>query len=125
MFAREVHRIGSQTIGAVSADGYRISVDAERFAHEASPSATVLSGERASVPDFEVWLGSDDAVVRVVVQPRSVDGDPKDTEVAGWAVDYLPGNPVAFTEPSDVTALDALDPSALVAPAAAGCALPS
>lgn len=125
--AREVNRIGSQSIGTVQADGYQISVNAEKFIQEASPSSTVASDEaaRTPVPNFEVWLGSDNTVVRIVVQPRDVDRDPKEADTSGWAIDYLPGEPVAFKDAGDVTAFDALEPSTLAAPAAAGCNLPS
>ena len=125
--AREVSRIGSKSIGAVQADGYRIGVDAEKFIQEAAPSTTVAGDEaaRTPVPDFEVWLGSDNTVVRIVVQPRGIERDPKEQETSGWAIDYLPGEPVTVTESVDVTAFDALEPSALAAPAAAGCILPS
>ena len=132
--AGEVNRIGSRRIGAVKADGYRIGVDAEKFTNEAPPSTTVASDEaaRTPVPDFEVWLGSDNTVVRIVVQPQGIDRDPKEPETSGWAIDYLPGEPVVFTESADVTAFDALEPafdalepSTLAAPAAAGCNLPS
>ena len=125
--AGEVSRIGSQSIGTVQADGYQISVDAEKFIQEASPSTTVASdvAARTPVPDFEVWLGSDNTVVRIVVQQRGVDRDPKETDPSGWAIDYLPGEPVAFKDADDVTAFDALEPSTLTAPADAGCNLPS
>lgn len=125
--AGEVNRIGSQRIGAVQAEGYRIGVDAEKFTNEAPPSTTVASDEaaRTPVPDFEVWIGSDNTVIRIVVQPRGIDGDPKKQDISGWAIDYLPGEPVAFSESSDVTAFNALEPSTLAAPGAAGCNLPS
>ena len=125
--AVEVNRIGSQRIGAVQADGYRIVVDAEKFINGASPSSTAASDEAAHtpVPDLDVWLGSDNTVVRIVVQPRGIDRDPKEPGISGWVVDYSPGEPVAFTESADVTAFDALEPSTLAAPAAVGCNLPS
>lgn len=125
--AGEVNRIGSQSIGAVQADGYRIGVDAEKFANEASPSTTLASNEtaRTPVPDFEVWLGSDNTVIRIVVQPRGIDRDPKEPGISGWVVDYVPGEPVAPIESADVTAFDALEPSTLGASASDGCNLPS
>lgn len=125
--ARRVDRIGNQTIGSARADGYRLSVNADKFADEASPSTTIPNRVpvHTPVPSFEIWLGDDNTVLRIVVQAQGSDGEPKDAATAGWTIDYLPGRPVVFTPPTDVTAIAALDLGAVAAPAAPSCQVPS
>lgn len=123
--ARDVTRVGRQTIGAAPAEGFRITVDTEEFAEKASPSTTAQGEDGdAAVPTFQVWMGRDNAIVRIEVQPQSTGRDGEDGGAGGWSVDYRPGRPLAKDEPSDVTALQALDLSGLTAASAASCQVP-
>jgi hypothetical protein len=106
--AASVERTSPATVDGRPADGYRITVDPERFATAATVSAPAAETRSASgaapVPVIEVWVDSSNTVVRVAVRPLLADGSPGAPE-NGWTVDYLPIQQVdlPLVSPSDTS----------------------
>lgn len=85
--AERIDPLPSTTIDSRRNDGFRITVDADRFADIAG-----ADGSRAAPttdvapPTIEVWIDGDDRVSRVTVLPGRL--DPADDDAAGWSIDY-------------------------------------
>lgn len=124
--ARAVRPLGVQLVGRRRLEGYRIDVDPDRFAAEAtvpgspSPSSTVPPGE---APVVEVWLDGNEVARLVVRREASGPTDP-DATVGGWIADYTDlERPLSREEPNDVTDIDTIGTSRLRAASRGDCRL--
>lgn len=125
--ARHVAPIEPVVVGGQRADGYRIRLDADRYAAAATAAPTSVTPSSTpaaeAVPVINVWVTSDGAVVRVGIRAQTNSGQPGPAE-DGWTVDYRPGasQPVPRPGRGEVTDVDLVDPARL-APALVGCEL--
>lgn len=126
--ARDVARIAPVAVAGQRADGYRLELDADRYAAAATepptsvpPTSSRPAGE--AVPVIDVWVTESGAVVRVGIRPQTNSGQSGPAE-DGWTVDYRPdtSQPVPRPGPGEVTDVDLVDPARLV-PALVGCEL--
>ena len=125
--AGDVSRLDGQTPEAGTADGFRITADAEKLDDVTSPSIEVDVDEAASVkvvPVFEVWVDGRGEVVRLDVRPDTP-GSEADEAAGGWAVEYSRLSDSFGLRPTDdVTDLADIDADVLRPPVPGGCALP-
>ena len=124
--ANRVDAPPATTIDGRRSDGFRITVDGDRFGDiagadddRAAPTTDVAP------PVIDVWIGQDDRVRRVTVlpgRPESAD----DEAAAGWSVDYgTIGPPLDTRRPSSVTDAADVDRGRLQGrPATGGCEVP-
>lgn len=125
--ARDVARIDPVVIAGERADGYRLQLDADRYAAAATEAPTsappTSTPADEAVPVIDVWVTDNGAVTRVAIRPQTRRGKPGPAE-DGWIVDYSPdtSRPVPRPGPAEVTDVDLVDPD-LMAPALVGCQL--
>ena len=122
--AREVTPLGKRAVAGTRATGFRVAVDADRFAAETGGSAPSGSAAVPQAPTVDVWLDERDVVVRVDVRPGVTAESAGDEVAAGWSLDYADGASPALPEDiADAVDLAAVDVSAL-APAPVPCDVP-
>jgi len=124
--ADRIDRLPATTIEGRRSDGYRITVDQERFADiPGTDDGRAAPPSDVAPPTIEVWVDDDDHVSRVTVLPgRREPGD--DGAAAGWSIDYRNlGQPLDDGRPSSVTNVGDVDLDQLDArPRSAGCEVP-
>lgn len=125
--ADRIDRLPATTIGDRRSDGYRITVDEERFADlPGTDDGRAPPPSDVPPPTIEVWVDDDDDhVSRVTVLPGR--GEPSDNgAAAGWSIDYRNlSQPLDDGRPSSVTNVGDVDLDQLDArPRSAGCEVP-
>lgn len=124
--ADRIDRLPATTIGGRRSDGYRITVDEERFADlPGTDGGRAAPPSDVAPPTIELWVDDDDHVSRVTVLPgRGEPGD--DGAAAGWSIDYRSlGQPLDDGRPSSVTNVGDVDLGQLDArPRSAACEVP-
>lgn len=128
--ALAVERIDALVSGGLRADGYRLRLDADRFAAAANVAAATSASTPPTsmsapepVPVLDVWVAADGTVLRIGIRPQDSRGEPAPAE-DGWVVDYRPliDDAPPRPAPRDNTEIDLIDPATLV-PAPVGCEL--
>lgn len=116
--ASDVGSLGRERIGRAEVDGFRLSLDPERYAEAAGSSLGPGRSEGAGVPALDVWVDDQGFVRRVEVRATDPDGAGRERPELRWTVDYddvqvdLPAPPGG----SQVTSVSEIDASR-IAPA--------
>lgn len=124
--ADRVDHLPATTIDGRRSDGYRITMDEDRFADlPGTDDGPATPPSDVAPPTLEVWVDDDDDVSRVTVLPGR--GEPGDDEAAaGWSIDYRSrSQPLDDRRPSSVTNVTEVDLGRLNGrPPSGGCEVP-
>ena len=125
--ATDVESIGEQDLHGRRVDGYRVTVDPQRFATDATVDEaddTAATGSRDATPVVDVWLDGDGRVRRLSIRRTASGASDPDATTGGWTADYLPAaTRLDVRPPSDATSVSGVDPSRLRGAARATCEL--
>lgn len=125
--AERVDPLPATTVDDRRSDGYRIVVDADRFAETApSPEDGAAPGTDLTPPTVDIWIDEGDRVNRVAVLPgRPAVAD--EEGAGGWSIDYeMSAPPFDVREPTSLSDVTDVELSRLSArPSTGECEVPS